>query len=136
MSLSWFTPVRPAKRCRRFWVIRLGLVERDLWEEYVREPGGKRNFIRCLEGLLIRWMIHSSGLPGEAHSSRSGPAGHALYHRRKRKQREIGLVKLRDSRFKFDKLNLYLPIAVSLPVLTAHRPRSIPSILDASHLIP
>jgi hypothetical protein len=74
-------------------VILLGLVERNLREEYFREPGGKRNFFRCLEELFIRWMIHSSGLPWEAYSSRSGPAGHVLYHRRKIKQREIGLDK-------------------------------------------
>jgi hypothetical protein len=84
------------KTLQRVWVIRLRLVERDRREEYFREPGGKRNFFGCLEELLIRWMIHSSGLPGEADSSRSGPAGYTLYHRRKRKQREIGFIEIQD----------------------------------------
>jgi len=70
-------------------VILLGLVERDRRKDYIREPGKKRNFFGYLEELLIRWMIHSSGLTREADSSRSGPAGHALYHSWKGKQREI-----------------------------------------------
>ena len=68
-------------------MIRFGLVERDRREECFREPGGKRKLFWCLEGLFIRWMIYSSGLPWEAHSSQSGPAGYVLYHRGRGKGR-------------------------------------------------